>query len=82
MCKKCRKAFRKDPSEMEDCDEYCPNCDNHYVLEAKTPELRLEVKTDATDDVRVDSAMLMDGRMKGVDEQDLKELMEDSTRLG
>lgn len=31
MCKKCRKAFRKDMSGYEESDEYCPHCDNHYV---------------------------------------------------
>ena len=31
MCKKCKKAFRKDMTQYEDSDEYCPNCDNHYV---------------------------------------------------
>ncbi|PSR80401.1 hypothetical protein PHLCEN_2v6734 [Hermanssonia centrifuga] len=31
MCKKCKKAFRKDMSEYDDSDEYCPHCDNHYV---------------------------------------------------
>ena len=31
MCKKCRKAFRKDMSNYEESDEYCPHCDNHYV---------------------------------------------------
>ena len=24
--------------EYEEADEYCPGCDNHYVLEAVTPE--------------------------------------------
>ena len=39
MCKKCKKAFRKDITEdFEEADEYCPHCDNHYVIEAKTPE--------------------------------------------
>ena len=38
MCKKCKKAFRKDVSEFEEADEYCPHCDNHYMIEAKTPE--------------------------------------------
>lgn len=38
MCKKCKKAFRKDVSEFEEADEYCPNCDNHFIIEAKTPE--------------------------------------------
>jgi len=31
MCKKCRKAFRKDMSIYDESDEYCPHCDNHYV---------------------------------------------------
>lgn len=31
MCKKCKKAFRKDMTEYEEADEYCPNCDNQYV---------------------------------------------------
>ena len=38
MCKKCKKAFRKDVSEFEEADEYCPNCDNHFIIEAKTPD--------------------------------------------
>ena len=37
-CKKCKKTFRKDVSEFEEADEYCPHCDNHYIIEAKTPE--------------------------------------------
>ncbi|KAG8220513.1 hypothetical protein J3R82DRAFT_3215 [Butyriboletus roseoflavus] len=31
ICKKCKKAFRKDMSNYEESDEYCPHCDNHYV---------------------------------------------------
>ena len=31
MCKKCRKAFRKDMTAYEESDEFCPHCDNHYV---------------------------------------------------
>ena len=38
-CKKCKKAFRKDASEFDETDEYCPHCDNHYVIPAKTPEM-------------------------------------------
>ena len=40
LCKKCKRAFRKDVSEFEEADEYCPHCDNHYVIEAKQPELK------------------------------------------
>jgi hypothetical protein len=51
-CKKCKKCFRKDAREFEDSDEYCPHCDNHFVIEAITPQARLEVEGD---DVRIDS---------------------------
>ena len=37
LCKKCKKAFRKDVGEYEEADEFCPHCDNHYIIEAKTP---------------------------------------------
>ncbi|GAA5882281.1 hypothetical protein JCM3774_003354, partial [Rhodotorula dairenensis] len=30
LCKKCKKAFRKDMEHYEESDEYCPHCDNHY----------------------------------------------------
>lgn len=30
----CKKAFRKDMTQYEEADEYCPNCDNHYVSTA------------------------------------------------
>merc|ERR1712224_850521 len=38
-CKKCKKVFRKNIEEFEEADEYCPHCDNHFVIEAKTPEM-------------------------------------------
>eukprot|EP01130_Rhizamoeba_saxonica_P004083 TRINITY_DN167_c0_g1_i1.p1 TRINITY_DN167_c0_g1~~TRINITY_DN167_c0_g1_i1.p1 ORF type:complete len:121 (-),score=19.80 TRINITY_DN167_c0_g1_i1:52-414(-) len=37
-CKKCKKVFRIDTRELEEADEYCPHCDNHYVVPARTPE--------------------------------------------
>jgi hypothetical protein len=33
-------------------DEFCPHCDNHFVLEAVTPNARLEVEGD---DARMDN---------------------------
>ena len=44
-CKKCKKCFRKDMSQFEEPDEYCPHCDNHFVIEAVTPESSQEEKT-------------------------------------
>lgn len=39
-------------SDYEDEDEYCPHCDNHYVIDAVTPEATLGIETE---DIRVDN---------------------------
>lgn len=41
ICKKCRKAFRKDLAQYEESDEFCPHCDNHYVSTAPPLSLAL-----------------------------------------
>lgn len=33
--------------DFDECDEYCPNCDNHFVIEAETPKSRAIEKGDA-----------------------------------
>lgn len=60
-CKKCKKCFRKDVKEFEEADEFCPHCDNHFVIDAKTPKAALSIESD---DVRMDSKMLKDEREK------------------
>ncbi|KAF6759994.1 CHY zinc finger domain-containing protein, partial [Ephemerocybe angulata] len=52
ICKKCKKAFRKDMENYEESDEYCPHCDNHYVIEAKIPKPVLGVEGE---DARIDN---------------------------
>ena len=47
--------------EFEDSDEFCPHCDNHFVIDAVEPKARLEVEGE---DVRKDSRMLKDDRVK------------------
>jgi hypothetical protein len=37
---------------MRGSDEYCPHCDNHFVLDAKTPKASLQVEGE---DARIDS---------------------------
>jgi hypothetical protein len=37
---------------MRGSDEYCPHCDNHFVLDAKIPKASIQVEGE---DVRVDS---------------------------
>ncbi|KAF5365014.1 hypothetical protein D9757_011446 [Collybiopsis confluens] len=61
LCKKCKKAFRKDMTTYEESDEFCPHCDNHYVLEAKAPRAVVGVEGE---DARVDARMLKDDRVK------------------
>lgn len=79
VCKKCRKAFRKDTKDWDDSDEYCPNCDNHFVIDALTPKAALKVESD---DVRMDARMLKDERVKQSQEQSVFGVREAPTRLG
>ncbi|ORZ06081.1 hypothetical protein BCR42DRAFT_361423 [Absidia repens] len=60
-CKKCKKAFRKNVLDYEEEDEYCPHCDNHYVLEALMPEAQLGIETG---DLRKDARVIKDARTK------------------
>jgi uncharacterized CHY-type Zn-finger protein len=78
-CKKCKKCFRKNMEEFEDSDEYCPHCDNHFVLEAKEPKARLEVEGE---DVRIDARMLRDERVKAKEMATVWDDEGDAARLG
>ena len=64
LCKKCKKAFRKDLSEFEDADEYCPHCDNHYVIEAKTPFTEGKLVVEFGMEKGHDNKMFIDEREK------------------
>ncbi len=80
-CKKCKKCFRKDVQEFEEADEYCPHCDNHFVLEAKTPTPVLKVEGE---DARMDSRMLRDERAKpkGKPQRTVFDPEDDADKLG
>ena len=57
VCKKCKKAFRKDVADMEapdEADEYCPHCDNHFLREAVTRQGVVGLGGPATEDLRKD----------------------------
>ncbi|KAF9562955.1 hypothetical protein CPC08DRAFT_662376 [Agrocybe pediades] len=81
ICKKCKKAFRKDMATYEESDEFCPHCDNHYVIEAKTPQAVVGVEGE---DARVDARMLKDDRVKAVHKKSVFDLDDDDfvDRLG
>ncbi|KAJ3018188.1 hypothetical protein HKX48_003050 [Thoreauomyces humboldtii] len=72
-CKKCKKVFRKDMSNYEEEDEFCPNCDNHYVLVAKTPAMGLAIEGD-------DPRLEKDFRKKQIEKMTEQDFMAD--RMG
>jgi len=63
-CKKCKKTFRKDVSEYEEADEYCPHCDNHYVVEAKTQETEGKLIFEFEQQKGHENKMMIDDREK------------------
>lgn len=79
ICKKCKKAFRKDAREFEEADEYCPHCDNHFVLDAITPKAALNVEGE---DARIDSRMIRDDRVRGQGEWSIFNVKDAADRLG
>ncbi len=78
-CKKCKKVFRKDAAEFEESDEYCPHCDNHFVLEAITPKPILKFEGE---DARVDSRMLKDARIRAEEQRTIFDVKEAPNKLG
>ncbi|KAI0127482.1 zinc finger protein [Xylariales sp. AK1849] len=78
-CKKCKKCFRKDAQEFEEADEYCPHCDNHFVLEAVIPKPALRVEGE---DARVDNRMIKDERVKMADQRTIFDVDKEAGRLG
>ncbi|PNY28227.1 Uncharacterized protein TCAP_01849 [Tolypocladium capitatum] len=78
-CKKCKKCFRKDAQEFDDSDEYCPHCDNHFVIDAKTPKAALSIESD---DVRVNNKMLKDNRARSKNLRGIFDPDEEADKLG
>jgi len=78
-CKKCKKCFRKDATEFEESDEYCPHCDNHFVIEAKTPKAAISVEGE---DARKDSRMIKDERIRQVAGRSIFDPTDDADKLG
>ncbi|KAJ5563078.1 hypothetical protein N7461_001839 [Penicillium sp. DV-2018c] len=70
-----RTRFRRAPR----CDEYCPHCDNHFVIDAVQPEARLHVEGD---DARMDNRMLKDERVARDKERSLFNIKDVSDRIG
>ncbi|KIM99618.1 hypothetical protein OIDMADRAFT_55533 [Oidiodendron maius Zn] len=78
-CKKCKKTFRKDAQEFEESDEYCPHCDNHFVIDAMTPKPMLKIEGE---DARIDSRMLKDERVRQEEQRSIFDVKEAPNKLG
>lgn len=63
VCKKCRKAFRKDLRDFDpETDSFCPHCDNQFVLENTAPS---QPKAPAANPLaHLDARMIRDGDVK------------------
>ncbi len=68
-------------SLSDDSDEYCPHCDNHFVLDAVTRNNNKPVAIKSAD-VRVDSSLLTDARVMGGKEANIFDPDEDADKLG
>ena len=60
-------------------DEYCPHCDNHFILDAKTPTPALKVEGE---DARIDSRMFKDDRIQDEQQRSIFDLKEAPDKLG
>ena len=60
-------------------DEYCPHCDNHFVLDALTPKASLNVEGE---DARVDNRMIKDERQRQKDQRTIFDVEDAANRLG
>ncbi|KAH0432417.1 zinc finger protein [Colletotrichum camelliae] len=78
-CKKCKKCFRKNAQEFEESDEYCPHCDNHFVIDAVTPKAAISVEGE---DARKDSRMIKDERVRQVEGKSIFDPTDDADKLG
>ncbi|KAG5438798.1 hypothetical protein PCANB_002518 [Pneumocystis canis] len=80
ICKKCKKAFRKNVKDFEDeSDEYCPHCDNHFIINAITPQPALTIETE---DIRKDSRVIKDYRKRQLPNQSIFAYKDIGDRLG
>jgi hypothetical protein len=60
-------------------DEYCPHCDNHFVLDALTPKASLNVEGE---DARVDNRMIKDERQRQKEMRTIFDVEEAPHKLG
>lgn len=65
-CKKCKKVFRKDMTDYEEQDEFCPHCDNHYAIPAmatNTQPTMAIIQSDDPNELKKYGELIEDGRV-------------------
>jgi hypothetical protein len=67
------------PGLTSSSDEYCPHCDNHFVIDALTPKAALQIEGE---DARVDARMLKDDRIRREEERTIFDVKDAPNRLG
>ena len=60
-------------------DEYCPHCDNHFVIEAVIPKPALKLEGE---DARIDARMIRDERIRGEERESIFNVRDAPHRLG
>ena len=66
-------------SYLTPSDEYCPHCDNHFVIEALTPKPTIKIEGE---DIRIDSRILKDDRVQADKERSIFDVKDAPNRLG
>ena len=66
-------------TNLRGSDEYCPHCDNHFVIDAITPKPTLKIEGE---DVRIDSRMLKDERLRQEQQRSIFDVKDAPNRLG
>ena len=64
ICKKCKKAFRKDVADFDESDEYCPHCDNHFVS-VESRSFSVTTESDVLGSGRRDTQSCVESRRRG-----------------
>lgn len=59
----CKKAFRKDLSDFDEADQFCPYCDNEFFIPAATGNMPAPQPQQRDEDA-ADPESLMESRLK------------------
>lgn len=69
--------------DFDESDEYCPNCDNHFVIEAETPQTqamndgKARIVVSAEGDTQREAEELREQMMKKIMEEGIDDLLDD-----